>query len=110
MEFIFWTTIIIIILAGYWSLVVFPKQRDYKKHVEYVKTLEVGDEVITYGGLIGEIVALEDDYGTARLRIADGVEVRIITAALRQHFDADEVARNIRMAEGIKNEQLQKEI
>jgi preprotein translocase subunit YajC len=100
MDVIFTLTIILIIIAGYWSLTVFPKQRDYKKHVKYVKTLQEGDEVITYGGIIGTIVAFEDEYGTARLKIAEGVEVRIITAALRQHFDSEEVARNIRMAQG----------
>lgn len=100
MEFIFSATIILIIIAGYWALTVFPKQREYKKHVAYVKTLEVGDEVITYGGLIGTIIAFDDAYGTARLKLAEGVEIRILTAALRQHFNPDEIARNIRMAQG----------
>ena len=94
----FLTTLLIIILVGYWSLVVFPKQRDYKKHVQYVETLKVGDEVITFGGLIGKITQLDDDLGTARIELAPGLEVRIISAALQQHFDPEEIARNIQMA------------
>lgn len=97
-EFAFLTTMLIIILVGYWSLVVFPKQRDYKKHIAYVETLKVGDEVITYGGLIGKITELNDDLGTAKLEIAPGLEVRLISAALQQPFDPEEIARNIQMA------------
>jgi preprotein translocase subunit YajC len=97
-EFAFLTTIVIIILVGYWSLVVFPKQRDYKKHIDYVERLKEGDEVITYGGLIGTIAELNDDIGIARLKLAEGVEVRIVTAAIQQSFDPDEIRRNIHLA------------
>ncbi|MBZ0314833.1 MAG: preprotein translocase subunit YajC [Anaerolineae bacterium] len=101
MEFIFSATIILIFIVGYWSLVVFPKQRDFKKHQQYVQTLQVGDEVVSYGGIIGTVVELNDDIGTAVLRIAEGVEVKILTAALHQKFDPDELAHNIRMARGV---------
>jgi preprotein translocase subunit YajC len=102
MEFIFSATIILLFIVGYWSLAVFPKQRDFKKHQKYVQTLEVGDEVISYGGIIGTIIELNDDVGTAVLKIAEGVEVKILTAALQQKFDAEEIARSIRMARGIE--------
>jgi preprotein translocase subunit YajC len=99
----FLTTLVLLIIVGYWSLVTFPKQRAYKKHVHYVRTLEVGDEVITYGGIIGKITALDEEYGVARLEISEGVEVRIIVAAIQQHYNPEEVARNIRMAEEEKS-------
>lgn len=92
-------TIIIIIMAGYWALVTFPKQRAFKKHVKYVQTLDVGDEIITYGGLIGTITELDEEFGVAKLRIADNLEVRVITAALQQPYDPDEIARNIKLAQ-----------
>jgi preprotein translocase subunit YajC len=100
MEFIFWATILIIFLTGYWALVILPKQRDFKKHQQYVQSLQVGDEVITFGGIIGTITELNDDIGTAKIRLAEGVEARIITAALRQRYDPEELARNIRLARG----------
>ncbi|GIK65880.1 MAG: hypothetical protein BroJett018_36740 [Chloroflexota bacterium] len=101
MEFIFSATIILIFIVGYWSLAVFPKQRDFKKHQQYVQTLQVGDEVVSYGGIIGTVVELNDDIGTAVLRIAEGVEVKILTAALHQKFDPEMLAHNIRMARGL---------
>lgn len=102
MEFIFSATIILIFIVGYWSLAVFPKQRDFKKHQQYIQTLDVGDEVVSYGGIIGTIIELDDEIGTAILRVADGVEVKILTAALRQKFDPAELARSIRMVRGIE--------
>lgn len=97
-EFAFFSTILIIILAGYWSLFVFPKQRDYKKHLDYVESLKVGDEVVTYGGIIGTITELDEEIGVARIRIAEGIEVKILAAALTQPYDPAEIARNIQMA------------
>ena len=92
-------TIVIIFIAGYWSLVTFPKQRAYKKHVKYVQTLDVGDEIITFGGLIGTITEIDEEVGVAKLRIAENLEVKILTAALQQPYDPEEIARNIQMAQ-----------
>ena len=99
-EFAFSATILLIIIIGYWSLVVFPKQRAYKKHVRYVETMQVGDEVITYGGLIGTITKLDEEIGVASIQIAEGIEVRILAAALQQPYDPEEIARSVQLAKG----------
>lgn len=101
MQFIAFTTIVILIITAYWALTVFPKQRDYKKHIKYLQTLEVGDEVITFGGLIGRITELDVEDGVARLQLADSLEVRILTAALQKRYDPEELSQSIRMAQGI---------
>ena len=92
-------TIIIILLAGYWSLVTFPKQRAYKKHIQYVQTLDVGDEIITFGGLVGTITEIDEEIGLAKLKLAENLEVKILVAALQQPYDPEEIARNIQMAQ-----------
>jgi preprotein translocase subunit YajC len=81
-------------MGGYWSLVVFPKQRAFKKHNLYVRTLAVGDEVITFGGIIGTITSLDNDSGVAYVNIANGVEVKVLTAALSRPYQPDDVALN----------------
>ncbi len=50
-EFVAFSVVILLLLGGYWSMVVFPKQRAFKKHNVYVRTLGPGDEVITFGGI-----------------------------------------------------------
>lgn len=86
-EYMFWLTIGLLFIAGYYSLVYFPKQRAFKKHQEYVTTLQEGEEVITHSGIIGVITELDKEVGVAKVRIAEGIEVRMIAAALIQRYD-----------------------
>lgn len=96
-EFVAFSIVIILMLAAYWSLVIFPKQRTFKKHNQYVRTLGVGDEVITFGGIIGQVISMDADSGVAEVRIAEGVVVRVITAALNRPYQPEEVSLNARI-------------
>ncbi|MDX2160548.1 MAG: preprotein translocase subunit YajC [bacterium] len=99
-EFIILGVVMILALGAYWSLVIFPRQRDFQKQQKYVQTLQVGDEMITYGGIVVRVIAIDADHGTAEVEIADGVVIRILTAALVRPYDREELARSIRMARG----------
>ncbi len=96
---VFFITLILIVLAGYYSLVIFPKQRDFQKHQRFVAQMDIGDEVITSGGIIGTLSNLDTDTGIAQVTIAPGVEMRIIIAAVRP-FDREAIARSTRQALG----------
>lgn len=91
-EFIGFSFVMLVVLAAYWSFVILPRQRMFRKHNKYVTTLNVGDEVITAGGIVGTVARLEADRGLAYVKIADGIEVKVITAALSRPFDAEEIA------------------
>lgn len=90
-EFIAFSVIIIILLLAYWSLVIAPKQRDFKKHNNYVLSLKPGDEVITFGGIIGTLVHIDKDTGVSYVKIADGVEVRMLSASLSRPYVPEDV-------------------
>jgi preprotein translocase subunit YajC len=91
-ELVAFTLVMLILMGGYWSLVVFPKQRAFKKHNIYVRTLQPGDEVITYGGIVGTLISLDSEAGVAYVKIADGVEVKVLSAALSRPYQPDDVA------------------
>lgn len=91
-EFFAFSFLMLIVLGGYWSFVILPRQRMFRKHNKYVQLLQVGDEVITAGGLVGVITRMESERGIAYIQIAEGVEVKMITAALNRPFDAEEIA------------------
>lgn len=93
-EFALLAFVLLLALAAWWSLVTFPKQRDFSKRQLFARSLVEGDEVITYGGLIGKVLAIDAENGIATVEIADGVQVRFITAALMQPYDAEEIAEN----------------
>lgn len=96
-EWIVLAAVMLLGLAGYWSLVIFPKQREFSKRQRLVRTLAEGDEVITAGGFIARVIEIRGDQGIAIVEIAPGVRVRAITASLLQQFDPEELARNAQM-------------
>jgi preprotein translocase subunit YajC len=54
------------ILAIFYFILIVPQRRQLKEHQQLVSALQKGDQVVTAGGLVGEITALKDD--TVQLR------------------------------------------
>jgi len=79
---------ILFILILMWFLLIRPQRRRQQDSQRLLDSLNVGQEVVTAGGLYGTITALEDD--EARVRIADGVEVRIAKRAIAGVLTDDE--------------------
>ena len=93
-EIIVLGVVLVLGLGAYWSLVIFPRQRDFQKRQKYVSTLTPGDEMITFGGIIGRVISVEPDKGIALVEIADGVVVRVLAASLMQPYNPEELARS----------------
>jgi preprotein translocase subunit YajC len=104
-EFALVGVVLLLGLTAYWSMVLFPKQRDFQKRQRFARTLSVGDEVITYGGIIGKVIDIHAETGIAYVEIAEGVVIRLVTAALMQPYDPEEIARNARI--GLEKETAQ---
>ena len=49
------------ILAVFYFILVVPQRRQLKAHQQLVSGLQKGDQVVTAGGIMGEITALKDD-------------------------------------------------
>lgn len=101
-EFVLVFAILALALGTYWTMFVFPKQRAFKHKQRIVRSLHVGDEVVTYGGIVGKIVDIDADNGISNIEIADGVTIKLLTAALQQIYDADKIAQQANI--GIDNE------
>jgi preprotein translocase subunit YajC len=59
----------------FYFLLIRPQQKRQKEHKNMVSGLAKGDEVVTMGGMLGKINAVEDNFLT--VEIAKGTEVRI---------------------------------
>ena len=61
-----WTTVIyfVVIIAVFYFLLIRPEQKKKKKAEEMRKSLTVGDDITTIGGIVGKIVAINSDYVT----------------------------------------------
>ncbi len=106
-EFALLAFVMLLGLGAWWSLVTFPKQRDFAKRQNFARSLAEGDEIITFGGIIGKVIDIDAEMGIAQVEIADGVIIRVLNAALMQPYDAEEIAENARkglMREGLLEE------
>lgn len=66
----------IIVFVGMYFLILRPQQKRMKEREALVRAAGVGDEVATVGGVIGIIVA-EEDENVVSLEVDDDVELRV---------------------------------
>ena len=72
--------LIIIAFAFFWFFLIRPQKKRQVAAAQMLKTLNVGDEVVTAGGIYGEVTSLlEND---VMVRIAPDLEVRIAKRAI----------------------------
>ena len=66
----------IIVFAGMYFLILRPQQKRMKEREPMVRAAGIGDEVATVGGVIGTIVA-EEDENIVSLEVDTDVELRV---------------------------------
>jgi preprotein translocase subunit YajC len=64
------------IFAIFYFILIRPQQTQRKKHDEMVRTLKKGDEVVTTGGLVGEVVFIKERAGDAGAGMEDRVTIK----------------------------------
>ena len=66
---------LILIFAVFYFLLIRPQQKKAKEHQIYLSNLKKGDQVVTSGGIHGEITGLTEKVVT--LEIADNVRIKV---------------------------------
>jgi preprotein translocase subunit YajC len=72
--------VIVALFVVFWLLLIRPQRRRQRAQEDMLGRLRVGDEIVTAGGLYGDITAIEGD--EVYVEIADGVEVRVARRAV----------------------------
>lgn len=78
---------ILLLVAVFYFLLIRPQQRRMRQQREVIQSLEVGDEVITIGGLIGTVRAVEDDL--FQVELSPGTTVRLLKSAVARRVPED---------------------
>ncbi len=71
---------LLVIFAIFYFLMIRPQQKQQKKHREMLSALKKGDRVVTRGGMMGTIHAVDET--TITLEVADNIRVRFSRDAI----------------------------
>jgi len=71
---------LLLIIAGFYFLVIVPQQNKEKELQKLIKEIQKGDEVVTIGGVIGTIETLSEDRVT--LKTADKTFIQFQRASI----------------------------
>jgi preprotein translocase subunit YajC len=80
----------VLMIVGFYFLLIRPQRNRQRAQQALLSTLEVGDEVMTTGGIFGTIVEIDEDEGVLTVEIAPGTRVRMLRAGVAQRFVEDE--------------------
>lgn len=58
---------LIVLFGIFYFLIIRPQQQQAKKHKEMLANLKKGDKIVTNGGLIAEIIKVEEDFIKVKL-------------------------------------------
>lgn len=65
----------IALFVVFYFLLIRPQQKRQKEHKNMVTGLAKGDEIVTMGGVLGKITAVDDNFIT--VEIAKGTEIKV---------------------------------
>jgi preprotein translocase subunit YajC len=74
-----------------WFLLIRPQRAQQRKHAELLSGLKPGDEVVTSGGIYGEVVQLDEE--RVMLEIDDDVKIAVARRAIATIVPPEELHR-----------------
>jgi preprotein translocase subunit YajC len=69
--------VIVAVFALLWLLLIRPQRTAAAKRQKLVESVDVGDEILTSGGMYGTVTGVGDETDELFVEVAEGVEVRI---------------------------------
>ena len=66
---------LIVIFVVFYFILIRPQTKKQKEHQEMINALEVGNEVVTAGGILGKIQEMNENY--VNLEISENVTIKI---------------------------------
>ncbi len=81
----------LVLMGGvFYFLLIRPQQRRVRAQQALVNAIEVGDEVMTNGGIFGSIVAIDEDEGIITVEIAPGTQIRMVKSGISRRITEDD--------------------
>ena len=77
-QFVILGVVLVLLVA----LMFWPQWQARRRQQQRMNQLKIGDTVVTVGGIIGKLTDLNSETNRARLEVAPGVEIHILTGAI----------------------------
>ena len=77
-----WIVMLVVIVAFFYFFMIRPQKKQEKQANEMRNALQVGDEITTIGGIIGEIVSIKEETITVETS-RDRTKIRFLRSAVR---------------------------
>lgn len=76
-----------LLIAVFYFLLIRPQKRRVEQHQKLVSSVDVGDEVVTIGGLYGTVTAIGDE--DFELEPSPGTRLRFVKSAIARRITED---------------------
>jgi preprotein translocase subunit YajC len=87
-----------LLIVAFFFLIVRPQRRQLAARKALIKAVDVGDEIITAGGIYGVIRSIDEEQDTMRVEIAPGIEMTLAREAVARR--REEMPETIDLADG----------
>lgn len=84
----------VLMIVGFYFLLIRPQRAKQRAQQALLSALEVGDEVMTSGGIFGTLIEIDEDGGTVTVEIAPGTRVRMLRQGISQRFVEDQYSED----------------
>jgi preprotein translocase subunit YajC len=83
--------VLLLMFALLWFLLIRPQRAQQKRHLEMLGGLKVGDEIVTSGGIYGEVVQLDTE--RVMVEVDDDVRIAVARRAIASIVPPEELQR-----------------
>lgn len=81
----------LVMLVFLYLLLIRPQRQQAKRHQEMLQNLDIGDEVITAGGIYGEVTGMDDE--RVQLEVDADVRIAVSRKAIANKVTPEEAAQ-----------------
>ncbi len=99
----------VLVILIFYFLIIRPEKKRNKEMQEMLNSIQVADEVVTTGGIIGRVLSVKED--TVLIETgSDRTKIRVVKSAIAKNNTAHEAAEEVAEAKPAKNKNGKTEI
>ena len=81
--------VLVALFALFWLFVIKPQRRRLQDQRTLHESVAVGDEIVTMGGLLGRVKAIDETDDTLEVEIAPGTNVKVVRRGVAAVIDPE---------------------